>query len=177
MYAVRILCPLCSWQEARRRCDLEPLELERDALDLVREHEEDEAMLPSRSYVGRRTTDGLEVCILDRQDTRWFRDLDPRLKLRNHSPTGFECGYAGSGPAQLSLAILADCCGEPFGLARYQDFKFDVVARIPRDVEFEIPAKDVLEWAAAHPLTARELADVRYEIMRLLERNGDDNGY
>jgi hypothetical protein len=31
-----------------------------------------------------------------------------RLELARHSPTGFEWGYGGSGPAQLSLAILAD---------------------------------------------------------------------
>ena len=28
------------------------------------------------------------------------------LAVWNHSPDGFECGYAGSGPAQLALAIL-----------------------------------------------------------------------
>lgn len=29
----------------------------------------------------------------------------PSLLLANHSPTGFEWGYLGSGPSQLSLAI------------------------------------------------------------------------
>lgn len=33
--------------------------------------------------------------------------LDSRTDLFNHSPTGFEWGYGGSGPAQLALAILA----------------------------------------------------------------------
>jgi hypothetical protein len=33
---------------------------------------------------------------------------DYSLTLRNHSPTGFEWGYAGSGPAQLALALLLD---------------------------------------------------------------------
>lgn len=36
--------------------------------------------------------------------------LDLRLELRNHSPTGFDWGYCGSGPAQLALAILAHHC-------------------------------------------------------------------
>ncbi len=52
--------------------------------------------------------------------------LPKMLELRNHSPTGFNWGYAGSGPCQLALAILADhfgpapapavCeyCGSPF---------------------------------------------------------------
>jgi hypothetical protein len=32
-------------------------------------------------------------------------------QIRNHSPSGFEFGYNGSGPAQLALAILADLFG------------------------------------------------------------------
>ena len=32
--------------------------------------------------------------------------VEPSLVLRRHSPTGFEWGYGGSGPAQLALAIL-----------------------------------------------------------------------
>ena len=32
--------------------------------------------------------------------------LPLRLEVRNHSPTGFEWGYAGSGPSQLALAML-----------------------------------------------------------------------
>ena len=30
------------------------------------------------------------------------------LELVNHSPSGFEWGYGGSGPAQLALAFLLD---------------------------------------------------------------------
>jgi hypothetical protein len=37
--------------------------------------------------------------------------LNDSLNIRNHSPTGFEFGYAGSGPAQLALAILVDYLG------------------------------------------------------------------
>ena len=60
--------------------------------------------------------------------------LNPRLDLRNHSPTGLEWGYGGSGPAQLALAILADHLSDP-ALAQnlYQDFKFNVVARLTSD--------------------------------------------
>src|SRR5215469_11969326 len=32
-----------------------------------------------------------------------------RLELVNHSPSGFDWGPGGSGPAQLALALLADC--------------------------------------------------------------------
>ncbi|GAF79707.1 unnamed protein product, partial [marine sediment metagenome] len=53
-------------------------------------------------YIAFRTPQGL--CVLRPDST----ELPPRLDLRNHSPMGFECGYLGSGPAQLALALLAD---------------------------------------------------------------------
>ena len=61
-----------------------------------------------RYYVGGRTTDKkVWVGVRSEHETR-HRDLNPRNDLFNHSPDGFEYGYAGSGPAQLALAILAD---------------------------------------------------------------------
>lgn len=60
------------------------------------------------------------------------RPLNPRLDLWNHSPTGFEWGYGGSGPAQLALALLADFLGnEREAVALHQAFKDAVVARLP----------------------------------------------
>lgn len=51
------------------------------------------------------------------------------LELANHSPTGFSWGYAGSGPAQLALAILLDHTGDPeVALSLYQTFKVQHVA-------------------------------------------------
>ena len=52
-----------------------------------------------------RYRNSVEVC--ESGSTR-TRPLDLRLDLFNHSPTGFEWGYGGSGPAQLALAILAE---------------------------------------------------------------------
>ena len=46
------------------------------------------------------------------------RPLELCLDLFNHSPTGFEWGYRGSGPAQLALAILADHLGEDAAAVR-----------------------------------------------------------
>jgi hypothetical protein len=61
------------------------------------------------------------------------RPLNPRLDLWNHSPTGFEWGYGGSGPAQLALALLADHLGDDHeAVLLHQDFKFAVVARLPK---------------------------------------------
>ena len=61
------------------------------------------------------------------------RPLNPRLDLWNHSPTGFEWGYCGSGPAQLALAILADhLADDRQALDIYQRFKWAVVAGLPK---------------------------------------------
>ena len=69
-------------------------------------------------YVGIRTASGCEVWV-SRGDS--IRRLKPRFDLRQHSPTGFEWGFGGSGPAQLALALLADWSGDDgFALKHYQ---------------------------------------------------------
>ena len=60
--------------------------------------------------------------------------LNPRLDLWKHSVTGFEWGYSGSGPAQLALALLADCLGDDEeAIGWHQDFKSAVVAGLPHE--------------------------------------------
>jgi hypothetical protein len=60
------------------------------------------------------------------------RLLNPRLDLWNHSPSGFEWGYGGSGPAQLALALLADHLqNDEEAVQLHQEFKFAVVAGLP----------------------------------------------
>lgn len=97
------------------------------------------------------------------------KSLPARTDLFNHSPTGFECGYEGSGPAQLALAITVDhlerhalrtesaaiTLGEPLetetsrplheriALRLYQDFKRAIVAKLPRTRAWEISDDDV----------------------------------
>ena len=59
--------------------------------------------------------------------------LNPRFDLWNHSPTGFEWAYGGSGPAQLALAVLADhLADDRKALEFYQRFKWLVIAELPR---------------------------------------------
>ena len=84
-------------------------------------------MSESPADVGRRTRNGVVVT------TPEGEPLSLRLDLRYHSPTGFEMGYGGSGPAQLSLALLAHCMGDKVALQYYQDFKWEVIAMLPRD--------------------------------------------
>lgn len=46
------------------------------------------------------------------------------LKVFNHSPDGFEFGYAGSGPAQLALALLLAAGASPKrAVEAHQEFK------------------------------------------------------
>jgi hypothetical protein len=82
--------------------------------------------------------------------------LDPRLDLWNHSPTGFEWGYCGSGPAQLALAILADFLGDDASaVALHQEFKWDHISPIAGD-QFSI-SSDVLDrWSQRPDQTIRD---------------------
>ena len=94
-------------------------------------------------YRGSRTVRGAVVSVTDDQGTR---ELHPRLDLRNHSPSGLEWGYGGSGPAQLALAILADMTGDDaLSLQSYQDFKWDVVANLSAD-GFTLDLTQITHW-------------------------------
>ena len=66
-------------------------------------------------------------------------------RFRNHSPSGFNWGYTGSGPAQLALALLLDATGdEKLSLRHYQDFKFQIVANWGDD--WIIAKQEILDW-------------------------------
>jgi len=79
------------------------------------------------------------------------RPLNLRLDLREHSPTGFNWGYGGSGPAQLALAILADVAGDKVALNHYQEFKRDVIASLEPDKKFTLTEEEVKAWLARQP--------------------------
>lgn len=62
-----------------------------------------------------------------------------------HSPTGYEWGYMGSGPADLALNVLG-LFVPPYWAHRYhQRFKADVIARIPVEGGV-LGAEDVRHW-------------------------------
>lgn len=68
-----------------------------------------------------------------------IRPLNPRTDLMNHSPSGFNSGYTGSGPAQLALALCADAFGSVTeAMLSYQKFKFEWVALVQPEAGFEI---------------------------------------
>lgn len=72
--------------------------------------------------------------------------IDWRLDERNHSPTGLEWGYSGSGPSQLAWCILRECgLTQPQAAKLYLKFKADVIANLPRD-GFTLTVKWVMDW-------------------------------
>jgi hypothetical protein len=90
-----------------------------------------------KRYEGRRQGYAVIVTVDGRR-------LNPRLDLWNHSPTGFEWGYCGSGPAQLALAILADhLADDRQALDMYQRFKWAVIAELPRKQGWTLTSQEV----------------------------------
>lgn len=74
-------------------------------------------------------------------------DLAPSLEVQNHSPTGFSWGYAGSGPAQLALALLLDATGdEAVALEHHQAFKDRFVSRWPCPGGWTLSPAEAAAW-------------------------------
>lgn len=109
------------------------------------------------------------VVVLDGPHTR------PLTHIAYHSPTGFAWGYAGSGPADLALAILADYFEEPEELVQgalrsmwaprskavrlYQAFKDQFVATSRRQLRIE--SLEIEAWLALERnATALQLLNV-----------------
>jgi len=85
--------------------------------------------------------------------------------VTHHSPTGYEFGYAGSGPADLALNIVeimlnrvgyqgeripcwrGDCWALAYEL--HQDFKFQFIASSPRNGSV-IPYAVIEQWVREH---------------------------
>jgi hypothetical protein len=90
-----------------------------------------------KSYKGERGPRGLLVYVVEDQQTgdAGVRALPPRVDLIAHTPTGtFECGFKGSGPSQLALAVLAEHLGnDTRALELYLGFRDRVLVDLPRD--------------------------------------------
>lgn len=101
-------------------------------------------------YRGWRTDNG-DCRVTVQAEGKLPRRLPMRLDLFNHSPTGPEWGYAGSGPAQLALALLAHVLQDDERAVRlHQRFKFAVIAPMPRDASYrwEFTSDDILARVA-----------------------------
>jgi hypothetical protein len=71
--------------------------------------------------------------------------LDCRYDLLSASPAGLGWGYGGSGPAQLSIAILAHAFDDEFACEYYQRFKREVIAQLP-ERGWTLTATDIEAW-------------------------------
>lgn len=100
---------------------------------------------PELIYHVARFYGGVTLTAIEESRTRIIH-AGESLKVRNHSPTGFNFGYGGSGPAQLALAILWDFFdGDEYPERLYQEFKWAFVANWQSGTA-EITGKEIIEW-------------------------------
>ncbi len=94
-------------------------------------------------YEGGRSLDGAIVTVDG-------APLDPRYDITVFSRTGFEWTYAGDGPRQLALALLADHLGDPKrALALTEAFMAGVIAEL--DNAWRMTSREIDEALAQLP--------------------------
>jgi DNA-binding transcriptional regulator YiaG len=75
--------------------------------------------------------------------------LNLYLESFNHSRMGFDWGYEGSGPLQLSFAILMHVANEMAAKQLMKEFLRDKISKLNR-LAWELDTKDVLQWVRKH---------------------------
>lgn len=112
-------------------------------------------LYPETEYYGMRGHDVWKRLYPDGVSERLL--LEPSLKLRNHSPTGFSWGYGGSGPSQLALALLLDATSVPETAERwYQEFKSNIVAGWDFNGSWVIFRSDIISWLEGRRIPINE---------------------
>ena len=99
--------------------------------------------IPAQAFMGYRYASGPVVLYEDFDGAE--HTLPLCLEVDNHSPTGFEWGYAGSGPHQLALAILCGVTDAATAERLHGRFCADFIARIT-DKKWSFPAERVRGW-------------------------------
>lgn len=112
---------------------------------------------PVMVFTGKRTPFAQNNKVIFTVDGKRWANLPMYLDEVNHSPTGFEWGYGGSGPSQLAYAILRVRYEIIFhytpeeskarAMKNYQHFKECVIARIKSD-EWTLTSEDIRKWWA-----------------------------
>jgi hypothetical protein len=99
-----------------------------------------------RTWTATRDKEGV-VLVETVDGTKRTIQLAQSLKVYNHSPSGFEFGYGGSGPAQLALAILMRYFGDNDKMASklHQNFKLAFVATAQGE-SFAITDTEIDRW-------------------------------
>ena len=100
----------------------------------------------SKKYLIERNQTTAEVTVIVREDGK---EDKPLRHYERHSPTGFNYGYGGSGPAELARCILIDWFGNmEEGELLYQDFKGWFIAPAKNNL-FHITDEMIEDWLAA----------------------------
>lgn len=110
-----------------------------------------------RTYYGHAATEERPATVFARDD----RGPKPLAHHLRHSPTGFNWGYGGSGPAELARCILLDAfgvrecpaadgdecqCASSWVEPSYQAFKSDTIAKLVQDEDWKLLQQDVIDW-------------------------------
>jgi len=109
-----------------------------------------------KSYIASRIN-GEPVVYVHRPDKVRYQLRPGRsLKIVNHSPTGFEWGYGGSGPAQLALSILLDITGDrEVACSHYQQFKWDFIEPAT-EAGFTLTEPQIHDWLKSRQTSKHE---------------------
>lgn len=88
-----------------------------------------------KTYSGKRIDGDYTYVNVKEEDGSFIHSSElipgPSLRVRNHSPSGFDWGYRGSAATQLALAILLNCftdnnrtreAAEALAVRHYVDF-------------------------------------------------------
>jgi hypothetical protein len=151
--------------ESASKSDLPVIHLDDGLVGRIKEAIENKerkafARVMDRTYVNNPESDDYPHVgdVLVMETGRLTAPLPKCLDKVNHSPDGFAWGYGGSGPAQLAYAILFNVTNDEDKTQQfYQDYKFQVIAGLPRE-PWTITAPSVLNWLdeakakrASHP--------------------------
>jgi hypothetical protein len=90
-------------------------------------------------YKGERLSEGgVKVVVIENEIEK------PLIHKAYHSPTGFEWGYLGSGPADLARSILWDFVKEESTRSLYMKFKEDFVSGWGD--KWQLTGQDIDNW-------------------------------
>lgn len=123
----------------------------------------------------RRERDGQRTTVRAYTSPPDLSDIQPLRHVVHHSPDGFEYGYAGSGPADLALSILAFVLDDEALAMRYhQAYKNAVVAAQPQEkAAWGTSVGAVKRWfdeSSSHEWKRRVIAKGKHKGYPLPER-------
>ena len=138
-----LACPRC--ERNRCVCQADP----KTFLAVIRTDSDD-----SDTIVIQRTALGVHAEIwhqgLDFNSANGGGSVMPLRHVCRHSPTGFEFGYGGSGPADLALSMLSAAVVKSVADEYYQAFKAAAVARATGQ-RWQMTIGQIRQWVlAAH---------------------------